>query len=523
MADIEKTAPTKERPSSASSDVQVHPVDSGEFNASGHSDQLPRQYGLLAICATALTIDNAWVVLGGSFVVAIANGGPPGVLYELLVACAYYFVVGACIAELASSIPSAGGVYHWASVTPGPRYGRVVGFYAGHLGWWGWMFGLASIVYIPANVIIQMYAVYHPDFAQQPWHIYLTYVLVTWFCVAVVVWGNRFMPMLQTFGLFVVCIGGPVTIIVLAAMPKTHASHSFVWTDFQNVTGWSNGGAFLAGVLNGAFTIGTPDSVTHMAEELPHPRKDMPKAIFAQLGLGCITAFCFAVALMYSITDLDAVVKSPGAFPLAIVYQQATNSRGATFGLLFIILLSILNCSIGITISVSRNLWALARDQATPFPHWLGQCNERLGCPIQATVVNGILVTAFGAIALGSKVAFNDLAGSFIILTTTSYLLFIAPNLLSGRKHVPVGPFNMGPVFGPIVNGLAVALILLFNVAFCLPFALPVTADLMNYNSVILVGLALVTTLWWFFGARGRYQGPLIPKLDEKGRVVGEK
>lgn len=109
MADIEKTAPTKERPSSASSDVQVHPVDSAEFNASGHSDQLPRQYGLLAICATALTIDNAWVVLGGSFVVAIANGGPPGVLYELLVACAYYFVVGACIAELASSIPSAGG------------------------------------------------------------------------------------------------------------------------------------------------------------------------------------------------------------------------------------------------------------------------------------------------------------------------------------------------------------------------------------------------------------------------------
>lgn len=176
-------------------------------------------------------------------------------------------------------------MYHWASVTPGPRYGRVVGFYAGHLGWWGWMFGLASIVYIPANVIIQMYAVYHPDFAQQPWHIYLTYVLVTWFCVAVVVWGNRFMPMLQTFGLFVVCIGGPVTIIVLAAMPKTHASHSFVWTDFQNVTGWSNGGAFLAGVLkcvgfishvlvvtahlrdarSGAFTIGTPDSVTHVS------------------------------------------------------------------------------------------------------------------------------------------------------------------------------------------------------------------------------------------------------------------
>lgn len=125
------------------------------------------------------------------------------------------------------------------------------------------MFGLASVVYIPANVIIQMYAVYHPDFAQQPWHLYLTYVLVTWFCVAVVVWGNRFMPMLQTLGLFVVCAGGLVTIIVLAAMPKAHASNSFVWTDFQNVTGWSNGGAFLAGVLKCADALGI---VSHHAD-----------------------------------------------------------------------------------------------------------------------------------------------------------------------------------------------------------------------------------------------------------------
>jgi choline transport protein len=32
--------------------------------------------------------------------VSAANGGPPGVLYELMVACAYYAVVGASIAEV---------------------------------------------------------------------------------------------------------------------------------------------------------------------------------------------------------------------------------------------------------------------------------------------------------------------------------------------------------------------------------------------------------------------------------------
>ena len=42
-------------------------------NASGHRDQLRRQYGLLSICGLALTIDNAWVALGGSIVVSIGE------------------------------------------------------------------------------------------------------------------------------------------------------------------------------------------------------------------------------------------------------------------------------------------------------------------------------------------------------------------------------------------------------------------------------------------------------------------
>lgn len=45
--------------------------------------------------------------------------------------------------------------------------------------------------------------------------------------------------------------------------------------------------------------LGTPDSVTHMAEELPNPRHDLPKAIMVQIGLGFITAFIFGIAVIY--------------------------------------------------------------------------------------------------------------------------------------------------------------------------------------------------------------------------------
>lgn len=86
-----------------------------------------------------------------------------------------------------------------------------------------------------------------------------------------------------------VIVGGFVTIVVLAAMPDRHASSSFVWKDFENITGWGDGVAFLTGVLNGAFTIGTVDAITHLAEELPDPERDLPKGVFAQVGLGFLS------------------------------------------------------------------------------------------------------------------------------------------------------------------------------------------------------------------------------------------
>ena len=83
-------------------------------------------------------------------------------------------------------------------------------------------------------------------------------MLITWLATGFVIFFNRFIPHLQSAGLFLILVGGLVTIIVVVAMPNQHASNTFVWKDFQNMTGWSNGIAFLTGVLNGAFTIGTP-------------------------------------------------------------------------------------------------------------------------------------------------------------------------------------------------------------------------------------------------------------------------
>ena len=76
-------------------------------------------------------------------------------------------------------MPSAGGVYHWASVTPGPKYGRIIGYFAGWINFFGWLFDLASIVYIMAELCVQMYFLYHPDYIIKQWQIFIALVCIT--------------------------------------------------------------------------------------------------------------------------------------------------------------------------------------------------------------------------------------------------------------------------------------------------------------------------------------------------------
>lgn len=56
-------------------------------NAAGHRDQLKRQYGLLSICGLALTIDNAWVALGGSLTISLRTLLSPLMLAGLADLC----------------------------------------------------------------------------------------------------------------------------------------------------------------------------------------------------------------------------------------------------------------------------------------------------------------------------------------------------------------------------------------------------------------------------------------------------
>lgn len=124
------------------------------------------------------------------------------------------------------------------------------------------------------NQAVTMYTAFHTDLVVQKWHVFVSYLLCTWIACATVLFANKLLPLISNVGTFFIIAGVLVTIIVCAAMPHVngtpYASNASVWKDWENKTGYTRDGfVFLAGMLNGAYAVGTPDIVSHLAEEIP--------------------------------------------------------------------------------------------------------------------------------------------------------------------------------------------------------------------------------------------------------------
>lgn len=462
-------------------------------------------------------------------------------MYGLIAACFFYTFICASLAELSSALPSSANVYHWASVTPGKKLGRILSFYAG---WWnalGWIFGCANCALFGANSIIAMYSVYHPDYVPQRWQVFVCFVVIAWGDLCLLLFGQRILAKSFTIGGVLLLSIFVVTTLVCAIMPSQtgagYASNAFVWTTFQNLTGWSSSGlVFVMGILNGAYAIGTPDAVCHLCEEIPNPRRNIPYGIVAQVSVGAITTFAFYLSVvsptsvprlnsnvptaqitntqtpqLYAVTDLNAVFETRlTALPLAGMFLQATRSNAGTFALLFLFLIDQLVNLPGAYITAGRMLWTLARDDAVPFSNYVRKVDGRWRTPFVAQCVVGVCVTILGAIWVGNVTAYAAFVGSFVILTTWSYTAAILPHLLTGRKNVLPGPFWMPTWVAYSVSGLACAYMLVFDVIYMFPFVYPVDALTMNYASLMSGGLTILLTVWYLWKRTRGYEGPRV-------------
>ncbi|RKK21206.1 hypothetical protein BFJ66_g12495 [Fusarium oxysporum f. sp. cepae] len=472
---------------------------------------LQKRFSKITMIGMAFAILNTWISLAGSIGLVMPSGGSVSFVYGFIFCVLCNICLAASVGELASLYPTAGGQYHYSFALSSKKWKGINSFLVGWTNIAGWLTLNTTAAYFGARFLAAAAVVGSGgSYELTQWGTYLMFVAVSIVGVFLNIFAypilNRWNEGALYWSLLSVIV---ISIVLLATSPKTDAQ--FVFTNFSNTTGWSDGTAWMLGLLQSALSFIGWDAVAHMTEEMPRPSKDAPQAMVAAVLVGGTTGIFFIIVMLFCFVDLDLLLASPTQSPLTEMILQATNSRAAATVLTVAVALCFVNGANGCVTSGSRLIWAMARDGGTPFSRYLSHLHPKLNVPVRAIVVQAVFNLLFGLLYLGPEVAFNAYIASCTLFLNLSYAAPVLILLIRGRQMVLSQPpeFSLGRVKGYIANYTAVIFVAVTSVFFCFPPAIPINVSTMNYVTAVLgIFIVFVTVLW--LGKRKSYEGPKL-------------
>jgi amino acid transporter len=366
-----------------------------------------------------------------------------------------------------------------------------------------------SVNFGAASLIAGVVAMYHPDWVAKDWQLLLIFYAMCLITLVICSTMNRFLPMVDTICAAWTALSILIILIALSVEAKSgrHDASYALGHYTTEFSGWG-GFTFFIGLLPAAYTFSAIGMISAMAEECANPAIKVPKAISLCVPVGGFAGLFFILPICFTLPPLDDIIAAPYGQALPYIFFRVMGTPGGGLGLMFLVLMVTLFCSISITVAASRCTWAFARDNAIPLARIWSQVNPQLGVPLYALILTTVVQMLLGLIYLGSSSAFTAFVSVGVIALAISYAIPIGISVWHRRREVSTARWNCGPVIGPIVNGVALCWISFEVVLFCMPTALPVTEVTMNYASVVLVGFLTIAGIWYVAHARKNYKGP---------------
>ena len=474
----------------------------------GYAQELSRSMSKFSNFAISFSI--ICILSGGinSFAQAISSVGGAGAGIGWIVGCILSGMFALSMAQVASAFPTAGGLYHWASIL-GNRF-------------WGWLtawLNLLGLITVLGAINIGTAYFFAGTFGGM-FGFTGTDLQVVGFVAVVTVLQAIFNHVGIKVTTFLTDVSGYIifattAVLVIACLYFAPAIDiSRLWT-FTNFSGEAGGNVFPASdnvaylfllcLLLPVYTITGYDASAHTSEETKNAAMSVPKGIISAVLWSSVIGWVMICAITLAIPDM-AVAASQG-WGMFFGTINAIMPAGLAQVIFLGILIAQFLCGLATVTSASRMLFAFARDDGMPIgSKALASVSSRFRTPVNAIWTATVLSILYVVLALSIKVAGTSIY--VIVVNSTLVFLFlsftiplVAAMLSFGTAKWPSpGPWALSAGVYKVVTVLAV---IGMGVILFIAVAPP------NERVLYVVGgfIALALVLWVTVENR-RFEGP---------------
>ena len=440
------------------------------------ADELKRQFTFRSTFSLAFAFISPIIGLYTIFALALGTAGPAFWL-GFPVVLGGQLLVALVLAELSSRWPEAGGLYKWTGRLGGERLGWAAG--------WAYAWTLIVLVtaqcYAAAPFLLGIFDVTEPS---KPTLLLISGLMLV-LSTAVNVLGPRALKVFVALSITAELVGsiviGTVLLLFFREQPFDAVFHS------------SGADAGFLPLLAAMALIGWSfigfESAGDIAEEVEQPRREVPKALVLSLVVVGLIVMYAAYGLILAIPNMGAVISGdvPDPIHATIVAQLGAGVAKPMFAL---VVLAFIAGIAAVQASVSRVLFAFARDRELPASAALGRLSGRDHLPRNAVGASAVAAAAFLFVALS-----DDAYATLISMATVGfYLAFAFPVLAAlsarARGRWATGEWNCGR-WSLAINVVA-AVWLVFEIVNIAWPRLPDAAWYVNYGAVLMVALVAV-------------------------------
>jgi amino acid transporter len=316
--------------------------------------------------------------------------------------------------------------------------------------------------------------------------------------------GIRLTSILTDFSGYLIFFGAIAIAAAFFAFAPAHPI-ARLW-EFRNYSGdpggnvWPQTGSvpflFLLGLLLPIYTITGYDASAHTSEETHKAALNAPKSMVGSVVWSALFGWVCLSAVVIAIPDMDQAAAQ--GFNVFFWISDQVLPAGIKYALYVVIFLAQLLCGLATVTSVSRMIFAFARDGGLPGSPMLRRVSPRFRTPVAAIWTGAVLAVLFTAYTP----LYTTIVSVTVIFLFLSFCVPITLGLIHYRRKWSImGPWDIGPWFPvfAVLSLIAMILILVIGVQPPNDAALSIT-----------VGFLALTTIVWFALERRRFKGPPI-------------